>query len=319
MKKTGKAIAFLLAVVIATGLITAYSLDAENTVTIGDFINHPDYKGPARYLIVKNDYRQTEISHVGRTPWNECCAFAEVSGYTAEMVKEYKLLCVTLVFDGVTQLAIEMPYRGLHDNLELVWCDTDESGKLMKDNKMDYRMIENADRSYTFVIPLDNYKVITDHGITGIMIFLNPDINVDTVGSMTIIDIGFRRENEPIGPQCGISFDQAEITFPTATVGYDSQGASTVKITNTKTAATGQLDIKLTGANADSFTLSKSAISSISPNGADSFTVQPKDKLSAGTYTAMIEVSKPYVPAETLRVSFTVMNENGGPIITGPS
>ena len=47
-------------------------------------------------------------------------------------------------------------------------------------------------------------------------------------------------------------------------------------------------------------------IDSIAVGGADSFAVEPKTGLAAGTYTATVTVYNSNVPAQSFNVSFTV-------------
>ena len=82
--------------------------------------------------------------------------------------------------------------------------------------------------------------------------------------------------------------------------------AQTVTITNSGTAATGELTIALEGTHASSFKLSKDNISDIAANGTETFTVRPKTGLSAGTYTATVKVSGTGVTAQSFDVKFTV-------------
>jgi hypothetical protein len=89
--------------------------------------------------------------------------------------------------------------------------------------------------------------------------------------------------------------------------GYTQPAALTVTITNTGTQATGVLSISLTGADADSFTLSDATISAIAAEGSASFTVQPKAGLTAAqTYQAAVEVSGGNGIYADFAISFTV-------------
>ncbi|MGN1003196.1 MAG: alpha-L-fucosidase [Oscillospiraceae bacterium] len=113
-------------------------------------------------------------------------------------------------------------------------------------------------------------------------------------------------------------------TFTAATVGYAAQTAKTVTVTNDGTGATGVLTVELSGANADSFTLSKTSIDSLAVGNSDSFTVVPNTGLSAGTYTATVTVSGGNGITASFGVSFTVnaapatytitFNPNGGAV-----
>ena len=103
------------------------------------------------------------------------------------------------------------------------------------------------------------------------------------------------------------------ITFDAVTEGYDAQSAKTVTVTNNGKGATGDLVVTLSGNNADSFTLSKNDITSIpiddgsnTNNNMDTFTVVPKTGLSAGTYTATVNVSGQNIVTASVDVTFTV-------------
>ncbi len=105
-------------------------------------------------------------------------------------------------------------------------------------------------------------------------------------------------------------------TFTAATAGYDAQSAKIVTVTNTGNGATGDLIVSLSGNNADSFTLSKTEITSIpvddgsnTNNNTDTFTVVPKTGLSAGTYTATVSVSGSNIITQIVDVTFTVKEE----------
>jgi hypothetical protein len=108
-------------------------------------------------------------------------------------------------------------------------------------------------------------------------------------------------------------------TFTSAKVGYAAQTPHSITVKNTGTRITGTLKVALSGANASSFTLSKTAIRSIAVSGSDSFTVVPKTGLSAGTYTAIVTVSGVDMTSWKFIVSFTVSSASvntGTPIIT---
>lgn len=95
-------------------------------------------------------------------------------------------------------------------------------------------------------------------------------------------------------------------TFAAATVGYAAQSPLSIKVSNTGTAATGELAVTLSGTNADSFELSATTIADIDSGENTTFTVTPKTGLAAGTYTATVSVSNTDVSAKTFDVSFTV-------------
>ncbi len=97
-----------------------------------------------------------------------------------------------------------------------------------------------------------------------------------------------------------VDFDNMEAGYPTA------PEAQTVTITNNGTAATGEMTITLDGVNKTDFKLSKTSITDIPASGTDTFTVQPKTGLAAGTHTATVKVSGTGVTAQSFNVQFTV-------------
>ena len=95
--------------------------------------------------------------------------------------------------------------------------------------------------------------------------------------------------------------------FGEVKAGYTTApAAKTVTITNSGTAATGELTIALDGTHASSFKLSKDNISDIAAGGNATFTVQPKTGLPAGTYTATVKVSGTGLTERSFDVQFTV-------------
>jgi uncharacterized repeat protein (TIGR02543 family) len=97
------------------------------------------------------------------------------------------------------------------------------------------------------------------------------------------------------------------VVFTGATVGYPTQTARTVTVTNTGNQDTGELAIVKSGANPNRFTVSKpEGLASIAAGGTDTFTVVPNRSLAAGTYTATITVSGEHDISASFSVSFTV-------------
>ena len=79
-----------------------------------------------------------------------------------------------------------------------------------------------------------------------------------------------------------------------------------VNVRNTGTEHTGNLTVALSGVNASNFTLSKGALTSISPADTGSFTIVPDSGLGAGTYNATVTVSGDHGISESFDVEFTV-------------
>jgi lysophospholipase L1-like esterase/methionine-rich copper-binding protein CopC len=103
-----------------------------------------------------------------------------------------------------------------------------------------------------------------------------------------------------------ISLSETNYTFPEAVVGYGSQTAKTVRITNNGNAATGTLSITLSGDKPSSFRLSKSSQTTLAAGRSATFTVVPNTRLEAGIHAATVSVRNANVPVQTVNVSFTV-------------
>ena len=109
-------------------------------------------------------------------------------------------------------------------------------------------------------------------------------------------------------PTANISLNKTgTVDFGSEEEGYsDAPTAQTVTITNSGTADTGPLTIALNGVNASSFKLDKTNITNITASDKDTFTVQPKTGLAAGTYTATVKVGGTGVTEKSFDVKFTV-------------
>ncbi|MDR3284805.1 MAG: choice-of-anchor D domain-containing protein [Treponema sp.] len=99
-----------------------------------------------------------------------------------------------------------------------------------------------------------------------------------------------------ITAELGVSFTMPPVyTVSLAIDGGGDFGVTTaprtVTVTNTGNQPAGALTIALSGTNPGSFTLSKTAISNLAPNGTDTFTIAPKTGIASGSHTATITVS----------------------------
>ena len=102
-------------------------------------------------------------------------------------------------------------------------------------------------------------------------------------------------------------------TFAARTVGYGEQTAETFTITNTGTGALASLNVTLTGANADSFTLDKTGFNTnLATSGTTTFTIKPNTGLAAGTYTATVRVTATNLTTIDKTIRFTVNSSGGG-------
>jgi formylglycine-generating enzyme required for sulfatase activity len=100
------------------------------------------------------------------------------------------------------------------------------------------------------------------------------------------------------------------VHFDTVTVGYVQPAAQTVTITNTGTGPATVSGIALSGANAASFTLNNTSITTIAANGGtESFTVQPNAGLAVGTYTAVITATYDDGKTATDNITFAVFQQ----------
>jgi uncharacterized membrane protein len=97
------------------------------------------------------------------------------------------------------------------------------------------------------------------------------------------------------------------------TYAFDSNRTElTVTVSNTGSAATGGLNIALSGTNADSFKVTPSSLGSIAVSGSNTFKVVPVDGLAAGDYSATITVSGGNdITAQQFTVSYTANVLNG--------
>ena len=95
-------------------------------------------------------------------------------------------------------------------------------------------------------------------------------------------------------------------TFAGATEGfYSSLSATTFTVTSTGTGAMTNFDVTITGTD---FTLDKTGLNTtLAPSGTTSFTIKPKDGLTAGTHTAVVSITDPNMGSDfTFTVRFVV-------------
>jgi hypothetical protein len=110
----------------------------------------------------------------------------------------------------------------------------------------------------------------------------------------------------------GISFnvpldDSGTYSFPDATGTYGAQAPLEVVVTNEGLNATDDLEISLTGDNADAFVLSSTSITSIAVGSTETFSISLASGLAAGTYTASVVIGNEHFDhAYSFNISFTV-------------
>jgi hypothetical protein len=104
-----------------------------------------------------------------------------------------------------------------------------------------------------------------------------------------------------------VALDQTgTYTYETQYVSYTAMTPLTVMVTNMGNQPTGAINLALSGAGKDSFTLSANGLTSLAENAQASFAVGPKTGLNAGTYSATVTVSGDSFTAQTFEVQFTV-------------
>ncbi|WP_312612122.1 S-layer homology domain-containing protein [Oscillibacter sp.] len=102
--------------------------------------------------------------------------------------------------------------------------------------------------------------------------------------------------------------------FPAATEGYDEQAPLIIPVINTGNRPTDDLNVVLEGRNHSDFILSETGIDSISAGDSDSFTVMPRNGLTAGMYTATVTVSGENGIHKSFDMSFTVHSASDTPV-----
>jgi len=99
--------------------------------------------------------------------------------------------------------------------------------------------------------------------------------------------------------------DETE-SFGPFQVGYSDITPRQITVTNTGNQPTGVLSAELSGAGAESFTVSAISPSDIPVGGNATFTVRPNTGLQPGVYTATVTVSGASITDNSFAVSFTV-------------
>ncbi|MCL1810122.1 MAG: choice-of-anchor D domain-containing protein, partial [Clostridiales bacterium] len=192
MPNAGLAAGTYTATVTVTSLNVSASFDVSFTVkpqdanrpTVGDFKNHKDNIPKDFYKISKNAEGHQVISYGTNGDWYGI--IADVSGYTPE----YTRLCMTLAFDGTKELGIDAVIPGKKS-----WVTIRDAGLAF--SKQSAR---NADGSYTFDIPLSKYTDIMSKGLSSMVFYIDPMNSFSGTRSVTVLDIGFRKDGEPAGP-----------------------------------------------------------------------------------------------------------------------
>ena len=128
-------------------------------------------------------------------------------------------------------------------------------------------------------------------------------------------NVYYRSSTEPFVIESTIKYTASlspnGVTFPAKVYGYSELTPQTFTLTSTGTAALENISAALSGANAESFTLNKAGMAaSLDAAGgtttSTSFTVVPNTGLTAGTYTANVEVTATNLTKITKTVTFQV-------------
>jgi len=116
-------------------------------------------------------------------------------------------------------------------------------------------------------------------------------------------------------PTYGIMLSETEHTFPSAAAGYPPQATVTITVTNTGSASTGELSIKVSGPHPGGVDVDRNSFANISAivgSNYEEFTIAPHIGLAPGTYKATVTVgpapgnTNPIDPV-SIELAFTVM------------
>ncbi|MCL2455970.1 MAG: InlB B-repeat-containing protein, partial [Defluviitaleaceae bacterium] len=103
--------------------------------------------------------------------------------------------------------------------------------------------------------------------------------------------------------------------FGAANVGYTNISPHEVAISNTGNVATGALEVRLSGANANNFELSRNSVPSIAVGASQNFTVRPRASLAPGAHTATVTVRSTAAGTQiTDRHNSATVSTSGTPI-----
>ena len=157
-----------------------------------------------------------------------------------------------------------------------------------------------GDASFTITFKIYDHTTVTEYDAENVEIFIINSILGNPPGEPYEIIVF-----EEITPIYSISLTPAtNKDFGVETEGYSALPEHSVTVKNTGNQPTGNLTVALSGANAGSFTLSKTIINSIDVDGDDSFTVVPNTGLGVGSYTATVTVTGDNDIMEYFEVSF---------------
>lgn len=108
-------------------------------------------------------------------------------------------------------------------------------------------------------------------------------------------------------------------TFTTVCKDYQPINANEFTITNNGNVDLENVNVSLTGTNADKFELSENKVTTIQPNGTIKVTVKPDNDLAVGTYQATLSVSAGNVAEQSIALQFTVSEHDYNAVVTPPT
>ena len=143
----------------------------------------------------------------------------------------------------------------------------------------------------------------------------------DLIAKLVTINFAISASDTDTGLPLGPS---DPFTFSSAIAGYGGQTPLDVTVKNIGSNATGDLSVALSGTDAASFTISRTAINSIGVAPAsdyDRFTVVPNTGLLPGTYTAIVTIERAATNANpvasiSFEISFTVDKSNSSTVLS---
>ena len=108
-------------------------------------------------------------------------------------------------------------------------------------------------------------------------------------------------------------------TFETTCIGYEPIAANEFIITNNGNVDLENINVSVTGNDAEQFELDWDKTTTIQPNGSISVKVKPNDSLKAGTYQATLSVSADNVNTVTTDLQFIVSEHDYNTVVTPPT
>ncbi|WP_443595818.1 hypothetical protein [Agathobacter sp.] len=225
-----------------------------------------------------------------------------------------------------------------------IWLETTDTK-----NRMTYATLAKEKQGYDVNVASSDELIITngvqsvvkDSAITDITVKVDdgyylPDNYKDTIQGLNGLNVkdftqtGFTISGTPKG-DVNITLPAATKkvysmivtgsgTFTTVCKGYQPITANEFTIANNGNVDLTNVNVSLTGTNADKFELSAdNTTTTIQPNGATKVTVKPIDALGVGTYKAKLSVSADNVNTATTDLQFIVNEHEYKKVVTRPT